>query len=69
MSREKVERDAAERKRKRKDVQKSSTVDQSEYPTDKSSYPVIQSQQMHQAISTDHQYSVCQPLSSILSFS
>lgn len=52
-----------------RDIQKSSAIDQSEYPTNKSTYPVIQSQHTLRAISTGLQYSVRQRAVSIsLSF-
>jgi hypothetical protein len=54
--------DIEERKR---DIQKSSVIDQSEYPTNKSSYPAIQSRHMHPGISTVRQYSIYQPLFSL----
>jgi hypothetical protein len=45
---------------KKRDIPKSSVIDQSEYPTNKSTYPAIQSRHMHPGISTDHQYSIHQ---------
>jgi hypothetical protein len=56
-------READMRRRGReKDIQKSSVIDQSEYPTNKSSYPANQSQHMHPGISTVLQCSIDQPL-------
>jgi hypothetical protein len=50
------------RRGREKDIQRFSVIDQSEYPTDKSSYPANQSQQKLRAISTVRQCSIYQPL-------
>jgi hypothetical protein len=50
------------RRGREKDIQRFSVIDQSEYPTDKSSYPAIQLQYMHPGISTVRQYSIYQLL-------
>jgi len=66
---ERKDEDAKRRKERKRDIQKSSVADQSEYPIDKSSYPAIQLQHMHPGIWTGPQRSVHQSLYFISLFS
>jgi len=66
---ERKDEDAKRRKERKRDIQKSSVADQSEYPINKSSYPAIQSQHMHPGIWIVPQYSNYQLLFPSLSLS